>query len=802
MRLQRKLSIVLPVMVLLPVVASLLLTLPSLLKQQRNTALEQTEQFLQQAAVKLASDFSAIKREVSIYAHSETLQGMDYQRFSPFLKAEKLRSKGRFEKIIVGTLDGGFYNTEGANPYLGGLRSFDDSDPNAQARTIARRDYWQATIGSNSRNEAVVTVSNPMVSYTTGAQQVVIAASIINDKQLVGMIGVSIDWDHIKGTIKQIKEDTFSALNWEPRFFLTSKDGVYWYHWDANKAVHLKRDTNNQLVLNADQQTISVTHSLLEETPKAWRLASRPMMSQKKGRFRYFDQREDRHLIVSFTPIDDTSYSLGMVVVEDEILAPLQKLLASSTAIYGLSSIFSLLMALWLARKLASPLVQLSNYANELKDGHRPPLPPLRGNNEVGQLATALDDMAQAVTERQERLQLSEERFSLAMQGANDGVWDWNLNTDHVYFSPRWLDMLGYANAELPEDAETFFSLVHPDDAGLTQQSVDQCVHNRAPYYRVNFRMLHKDGSHVHILSRAYLVCDPETGAPRRLVGTHVDMTEQHNQQLRIEQLNNSLESRVQSRTHELEVAKNKAQNLQHQAEAANSAKSQFLANMSHELRTPLNSIIGFTGRLLNKLELDPRSLDALQAVENNGKHLLNLINDLLDTARIESGSITLRREDFCLIELCQQALSQIQPLIEGKGLQVNTDFSSSHIRVRADRKYILQIILNLLSNAIKYTLEGSITLAVNNSTQQGIEGVRLAVSDTGIGIDERDIPRLFERFSRLDTSRANAIQGTGLGLILIKEMVELHGGRAEVSSTLGRGSCFSIWIPRWPEED
>jgi len=789
-------------MVLLPVVASLLLTLPSLLKQQRHTALEKTERFLQQAATQLASDFSSIKREVSIYASSETLREMDYQRFAPFLKAEKKRHNGRFEKFIVGTLEGSFYNTEGANPHLGGLRSLDDNDPRAQKRTIARRDYWQATVGSNTRSEPIVTVSNPMVSYTTGAQQVVIAATILNDKQLMGMVGASIDWDRIKTMIDEIKKETFSALNWEPRFFLTSQDGVYWYHWDPSKVVHLKRDDNGQLVLNSDQQTISVTHSLLEEKPKAWRLASRAMMNQQQGRFRYFDERENRHLIVSFTPVKDTTYSLGMVVVEDDILAPLQALLTSSMIIYAIGSLLSLCIALWLARKLASPLIELSTYATALKDNYKTPIPALQSNDEVGELAHALNDMSKSIAERQERLQQSEERFSLAMQGANDGVWDWNLNTDQVYFSPRWLGMLGYNTGELADTAETFFSLVHPDDAPLTQKAVDQCVQKKAAHYRVNFRMLHKDGSHVHVLSRAYLVCDPETGIPRRLVGTHVDMTEQHNQQLRIEQLNNSLESRVQARTHELEVAKNKAQNLQHQAEAANRAKSQFLANMSHELRTPLNSIIGFTGRLLNKLTLETRNLEALQAVESNGKHLLSLINDLLDTARIESGSIKLNREEFCLIELNQQAASQIQPLLDGKGLELLADFCSPPFNIRADRKYLLQILLNLLSNAIKYTQEGQITLTVEESTYENIEGLRLAVSDTGMGISERDIPRLFERFSRLETSQTNSIQGTGLGLMLIKEMTELHGGHVAVTSTLGRGSCFSIWIPRWPIED
>jgi signal transduction histidine kinase len=214
-----------------------------------------------------------------------------------------------------------------------------------------------------------------------------------------------------------------------------------------------------------------------------------------------------------------------------------------------------------------------------------------------------------------------------------------------------------------------------------------------------------------------------------------------------------------------------------------------------------LNSIIGFTSRLLSKLTLEERNLEALQAVENNGKHLLNLINDLLDTARIESGSIKLRRETFSITELSQLALSQTQPLIEDKGLQLITEFSSPQIQVFADRKLLLQIMLNLLSNAIKYTLAGKVTLAISESTQQGIEGVQLAVSDTGMGISENDIPRLFGRFSRLETSQSNSIQGTGLGLMLIKELTELHGGRVDVASTLGSGSCFSIWIPHQPSD-
>lgn len=796
MRLQSKLSLLLPSLVLLPFVGVMVMLLPDFHKEQRDNAFSHSETYLQLAAEELSAEFLSAKNEIEIYAQSDLLKSMDPNRFLPFLKQEKARQSGRFEKLIVGTLIGNFFNTEGGNPHQGWLRTFDDQDVSAQPRTIARRDYWQETVGNNPDNVARTVVSNPMISYTTGAKQVVIASSIVDNRQLKGMIGVSIEWERIHRMIENVKTKTFSQFSWQPRFFLNSDDGTYWYHWNPDKVVHLKRDTDGQILLNEDRQTISITHSLRDEPEQAWQLASHAILSQQRGHFRYFDEEEQQQLLVSFVPIKGTPYSLGMVIDEEDLLAPIAELNRRSFILYGAEALISILLALWLARYIARPLKNLTYYASKLTLDSNTPPPARHQSDELGELTDTLSAMSQRLQEQQLALIKSEERFSLAMRGSNDGVWDWDLTTDHVYYSPRWKSMLGYEENELPHTIDTFTSLLHPDDVQPTQEAIETLLTEQEPEYRLNFRMQHKDGHDVHILSRAFLVRDKHK-KPIRLVGTHVDVTQQYLHQHQIEELNNQLEDRVVSRTHQLLQAKNKAQKLQKQAEAANQAKSQFLANMSHELRTPLNSIIGFTNRLLQKLDLDKRNEEALRTVEKSGTHLLSLINDLLDTASIESGSILLNTQPINAIEVGKQALKQMQPLAEEKGLTLKDELTQDSVIIEADSKRFLQILLNLLSNAVKYTEQGSITISMTDSMQQKRDGLRIDVQDTGIGIAEKDLPKLFERFSRLEQAQVDAIQGTGLGLTLIHELTELHGGTIEVTSRAGEGSCFSIWLPK-----
>lgn len=797
MRIKTKLSFLLPGLILLPMLIGMAVELPHLRTQVRETELQRFEAHLEQVSARLSREFISVQHELMLYARTETIRSMQPSKYLPYLAQEEQDHK-YFSAFLVADKQGHFYSTTAGNAAQNMRHTFDNNDPGARAHTLIRQPYWRYLVADNP-NEARSRISNPMMSYSTRDRHIVVAASINDDNQRsVGLVAGIINWHYITERLERFKKNLFSDVNWQPRFFITNNDGSYWYHWDQEKIVDFKIDGQGNIALNQDMQPVNETHSLLDETQKEWQLAAGAITQQKNGHFRYTDLQSKQKAIVSFTSIANTQFTLGMVTDESELLLAAKDIVTHTILSFGLAAIATLIAAILLARNTTRPLQQLTNYAQQLRSEAIKPPKELEREDELGELAIQLQSLALNAQQRQQQLINSEERFSLAMKGSSDGVWDWNLKTDDVYFSPRWYEMLGYTKEEITFNVETFFQLLHPEDILKAQAAVNQCLTQRDPHYHVNVRMIHKDGRDVYIMSRAHLVCDPDTNEPRRLVGTHVDVSEQHKYQGRIEKMNEELDSRVKVRTRELEQAKVTAQELQYKAESANHAKSTFLANMSHELRTPLNSIIGFTNRLIRKLDgdIETRNLDALCTVEDNGKHLLSLINDLLDTAKIETGQLTLNRERFNCILLAQQCIDQIRPMADEKRLDLKTEFCQDELLLDADKKRLVQILLNMLSNAVKFTDTGSITLSVEPMRKGDTAGVGFHVIDTGIGIKPEHQKHLFDKFMRLDSSDLNAVQGTGLGLTLIKELAHLHKGSVEVISTFGQGSRFTAWLP------
>jgi PAS domain S-box-containing protein len=229
--------------------------------------------------------------------------------------------------------------------------------------------------------------------------------------------------------------------------------------------------------------------------------------------------------------------------------------------------------------------------------------------------------------------------------------------------------------------------------------------------------------------------------------------------------------------------------------ENANLAKDRFLASMSHELRTPLNAIIGFTGTLLMRLPgpLTVEQERQLRTVQSSGRHLLSLINDLLDLAKIEAGNVELNRESLVAQHLIEEAAASLRPLAEAKGLALELLLPTEDLLIHTDRRAFSQIVLNLANNAIKFTDQGSVQIVLDQRRERGQTRTELHVVDTGVGIRPEDQARLFQAFAQVDATTRRRHEGTGLGLYLSQKLAELLGGQITFRSEYAQGSTFTL---------
>ena len=233
-------------------------------------------------------------------------------------------------------------------------------------------------------------------------------------------------------------------------------------------------------------------------------------------------------------------------------------------------------------------------------------------------------------------------------------------------------------------------------------------------------------------------------------------------------------------------------------ASEANQAKSAFLANVSHELRTPLNAIIGYSEILVESAEESGRAdeLADLQKIRSAGKHLLSLIDDVLDLSKIEAGKMELHFEVFDVASIIEEVVSTVMPLLGKNGNALEVRFAEGLGTMRADLTKLRQALLNLLSNACKFTTRGTIVLKVARERAAGIEWIRFAVQDSGIGISAAQMGKLFQPFTQADISTSKNYGGTGLGLVLTRSFCQMMGGDVTVESALGAGSTFTIRLP------
>jgi PAS domain S-box-containing protein len=371
-----------------------------------------------------------------------------------------------------------------------------------------------------------------------------------------------------------------------------------------------------------------------------------------------------------------------------------------------------------------------------------------------------------ALKESQKALCLSEERLRLGQEFANIGTWEWNIQTGELFWSERIAPLFGYPEGMLQTSFAHFKAALFPEDRERVLQAIQDCVDGKAPY-EVEHRVKRPDGTVRWLLERGAVLRDAEDN-PLRMLGVVQDI--HHRKTIEAELLA-----------------------AREQAEKANQAKSDFLSSMSHELRTPMNAIIGFSQMLEYDEDLNEDQLDNVHEILKAGRHLLQLINEVLDLSKIEAGRIDLSMESIDPLELAHDCEHLVQPLTLSQQIELHLEVESE-IGVWADRTRLKQVLINLLSNAIKYNRpQGRVQLRIFQEHES--PHVSIHVSDTGFGIAPERMGELFQPFHRLDAEFSD-IEGTGIGLTITRRLVNLMGGEMGAESTLGEGSCFWVHLP------
>jgi len=368
-------------------------------------------------------------------------------------------------------------------------------------------------------------------------------------------------------------------------------------------------------------------------------------------------------------------------------------------------------------------------------------------------------------------LRESEQRFRNILNHVPIGVIYTDLRGNVKQTNPRFCELVGYSADELMKMSLSDYT--HPDDLNQDIELMGKLVRGDIPMFRRHKRYIAKNGPTVWVQATVSLLRYAD-GKPRSIVGVVEDIAEH----LRLEEAERAREA----------------------AEASNRAKSEFLSRMSHELRTPLNAMLGFA----QLLELDARHpLDSEQKpwvsqIQQAGWHLLEMINDVLDLSRIESGNLRLQTETLDLDELLRTTLTLVEVEASKRDIRITTDLTAGATRVLGDATRVKQILTNLLSNAVKYNADGGRVHVA--SYESGTDTIEIAVTDTGLGLTPEQLGELFQPFNRLGRERS-VQEGTGIGLVISQRLAELMGGSLRAHSVAGQGSSFILSLPSSSDE-
>lgn len=401
------------------------------------------------------------------------------------------------------------------------------------------------------------------------------------------------------------------------------------------------------------------------------------------------------------------------------------------------------------------------------------------------------------VTERRylfQQYQHSQRRFEMAMMASRDGLWDWDMTTDSVFFSPAWLQMIGIQGGQPLDGRVVFNDSIHPEDREQVKAAIEKFIKSDDVIFRDEHRLRRRDGSVCDAVCRACAQRD-SSGQVVRIVGMHSDVTHFKEAEREVRRLNRNLEDRVRLRTQQLETALL-------QAEGANRAKATFLAVMGHEIRTPMNGIIGMTD-LLSKTELSREQWMMVDTVRRSSVSLLGTLDNILDYSALDAADLELQVESIQLAEFVEGVADEFAERAAKNKLQFILHIDPNlPAGVFADAARLRKVLVNLLDNAMKFTRsvagEGVVQLRVGaeNKATEPRQRIVFEVIDNGIGVSGEMRKQLFKPFMFEENSRARRFGGTGLGLAITTRLLGLMGGEISLDDDDGQGSRFVCTIP------